>query len=110
MAIMTECKADFKKEAMCFYLIFYYIGARPKCATEDTVEKLFKDVKTGERFQIDGRIDAFTGKPYVFEKILFMQNFYRTTGNKRNAKFVVSTSKMNNRYAYFEENQKVEVV
>lgn len=74
------------------------------------MEKLFKDVKTGERFQIAGRIDAFTGKPYAFEKIPFMQNFYRTTGNKRNAKFVVSTSKMNNRYAYFEDNQKVEVI
>ena len=74
------------------------------------MEKLFKDVKTGERFQIDGRIDSFTGKPYVFEKIHFMQNFYRTTGNKRNAKFVVSTSKMNNRYAYIDDNQKVEVV
>lgn len=74
------------------------------------MEKLFKDVKTGEKFQIAEKMDSFTGKPYVFEKIHFMRNFYRTTGNKRNAKFVVSTSKMNDRYAYVEDSKKVEVI
>jgi len=74
------------------------------------MEKLFKDVKNGEKFRIPGRIDHFSGQPYVLVKIPFMHNFYRTTGNKRNAKFVVSPSKMNNKYFFVEDNQKVEVV
>jgi hypothetical protein len=74
------------------------------------MEKLFKELKEGERFSLPGKVYPFSGEPYVFEKVHFMHNFYRTTGNKRNARYIVSTSKMNNKYIYVEDDQKVQVV
>jgi hypothetical protein len=77
---------------------------------EAVMDKLFEELKEGERFSLPGKVDPFSGKPYVFEKIPFMQNFYRTTGNKRNARYIISTSKMNNRYLYVEDDQKVQAL
>ncbi len=74
------------------------------------MQKLFKELKEGEAFQLPGKIDPYSGKPYVYVKIPFMDNFYHTTGNKRNARLKVSTSKMNNKYTYVENSQNVEVL
>ncbi len=74
------------------------------------MQKPFIDLKEGEAFQLPGKIDPYNGKPYVYVKIPFMDNFYRTTGNKRNARLKVSTSKMNNKYTYVENSQSVEVL
>lgn len=74
------------------------------------MQKLFKEVKEGETFQIPGKIDPYSGKPYVYVKIPFMTNFYHTTGNKRNARLKISTSKMNNKYIFVEDTQIVEVL
>lgn len=74
------------------------------------MQKLFKDLKEGEAFQLPGKIDPHSGKPYVYVKIPFMDNFYHTTGNKRNARMKISTSKMNNKYIFVKDTQGVEVL
>ncbi|NIV15100.1 MAG: hypothetical protein GWN62_28765 [Aliifodinibius sp.] len=50
------------------------------------------------------------GRFQTFIKIPFMKNFFKTTGNKRNARLKYSTSKMNEKYSYIEDSQKVEVL
>ncbi len=67
------------------------------------MQKLFTDVQIGEEFKVKGRFQTFI-------KIPFMKNFFKTTGNKRNARLKYSTSKMNEKYSYIEDSQKVEVL
>jgi len=50
------------------------------------MKKKFKDLKEGEEFFIDEPQYYWYGKKEVLIKIPFMENYYRTTGYKRNAK------------------------
>lgn len=81
------------------------------------MQKQFKDLSEGQRFRVVGPIIAnsgqeaiLTGGDHVLVKIPFMRNFYRTTGNKRNAKLKISTSRMNQKYFFIEDQQTVEVL
>lgn len=57
-----------------------------------------------------GQEEILNSGDYVLVKIPFMRNFYRTTGNKRNAKMKISTSKMNQKYFFIEDQQTVEML
>ncbi len=76
----------------------------------------FKDLKDGQKFRIVGEPKevAYTGKKpdanAVLIKIPFMENFYRTTGNKRNAKLVQANHRVNDKFYYIGETQPVEPV
>ncbi len=80
------------------------------------METYFKDLKVGQRFKIVGDLKANTGmepilqQGLILEKIPLMQNYYRTTGYKRNARLIYSTSKMNDKYFYIADDQRVEVL
>lgn len=77
----------------------------------------FKDLREGQLFRINGGVLTNTGqeailveKKHTLVKVPFMHNFYRTTGNKRNAKMHISISKMNQKYFYIDDEQMVELV
>ena len=77
----------------------------------------FKDLRDGQIFRISGEVLSNTGqesilveKKHSLVKVPFMHNFYRTTGNKRNAKMQISVSKMNQKYFYIDDEQMVELV
>lgn len=81
------------------------------------MQKKFKDLNEGQSFRVVGPVMANSGQEallnsgdHVLVKIPFMQNFYRTTGNKRNAKMKISTSKMNQKYFFIEDQQTVEML
>lgn len=78
--------------------------------------KQFKELKNGEKFRIIGEVKevSFTGKKpgpdVVLAKIPFMRNFYNTTGNKRNAKVVQTTHRVNDKFYFIGDSQPVEPV
>ena len=81
------------------------------------MQKKFKDLSEGQSFRVVGPVIANSGQEeilnsgdHVLVKIPFMHNFYRTTGNKRNAKMKISTSKMNQKYFFIEDQQAVELL
>lgn len=74
------------------------------------MQKKFKELRNGETFRLVGAEIPESRRSHVYVKIPFMRNFYTTTGNKRNARLVVSTSKMNNKFVYVADEQTVETV
>lgn len=77
----------------------------------------FKDLQEGQVFRINGELLTNTGQEAILTenkhalvKVPFMRNFYRTTGNKRNAKMQISVSKMNQKYFYIDDEQMVELI
>ena len=74
------------------------------------MQKKFKDVQIGEKFRLVGKTLPGLDASAVFIKIPFMRNFYNTTGNKRNAKLANSTSKLNDKFTYIEDDEMVEVL
>ncbi len=74
------------------------------------MQKRFKELKVGEKFRLVGKTLPGMEETAVLVKIPFMQNFYTTTGNKRNAKILNSPSKMNDKFTYVEDDEMVEVL
>ncbi len=69
------------------------------------MKKKFKELKIGERFILPDPRASYYGEPEVLEKIPFMENYYRTTGYKRNARWIHGE-----KYFYVDDDQEVEVV
>jgi hypothetical protein len=66
------------------------------------MKKHFNELKNGQEFKIEGKDDTFI-------RIPFLMNFYRTTGTKRNAKYKISPSRMNDKFIYVEDDETVDV-
>ncbi|RMF58312.1 MAG: hypothetical protein D6748_09035 [Calditrichaeota bacterium] len=74
------------------------------------MQKKFRELEIGQRFRLVGDPPPGFDKNTVFEKIRFMRNFYMTTGNKKNARALNSPSKLNDKFIFVEDDQRVEVV
>jgi len=67
------------------------------------MKRHFKELENGQEFILEGKNDTFI-------KIPFLTNFYRTTGTKRNAKYKISPSKMNDKFIYVEDDELVDAL
>lgn len=69
------------------------------------MKKQFKDLEIGQEFFMDDSKFYWYGQKEPLVKIPFMENYFHTTGYKRNAKL-----KYYEKYFFIEDDQLVEVV